>query len=152
MKAPFLRTPYNYDMNAASDQAGLVCPPGEGVTQQQFRDEVDINTIVRNFGITGEMPENLKMPVSGDFTGISDYHQALNLVLQAEDGFMTLPGDMRARFQNDPGQLLAFLENPANKDEAIKLGLVNKPAEPIRTAVDAIDELAGKLAPKSGAS
>lgn len=146
-KQPFIRTPYNYDMNQAGNESGLACTEAEGMTQQQFKDETDINTIVRRFGLTGDLPQNLNMPVSGDFTGISDYQTAVNLVLKADEEFMTLPGEMRARFNNDPAQLLAFLDDPNNKDEAEKLGIVNKPAKPQRTAVDAIDELAKSLVP-----
>jgi phage internal scaffolding protein len=53
----------------------------------------------------------------------------LNQVIAAEDEFMRLPADLRARFENDPAQLIEFLENLENKDEAIKLGLVNPPVE-----------------------
>lgn len=58
MKGPFLRTPYNYDMNAAGDESGLRCEDATRA-QQQFKEESDINTIVARFGLTGEMPDNL---------------------------------------------------------------------------------------------
>ena len=127
-KSIFLRTPYNYDTNAASNGSGLHCEDAT-LTQQHFKDECDINNILRQFNITGLLPENTLSPRYGDFTGISDYHSALNQVIAAEDEFMRLPADLRARFQNDPAQLIEFLDNSENKDEAIKLGLVDKPVE-----------------------
>jgi phage internal scaffolding protein len=127
-KSPFLRTPYNYDTNAASNGSGLHCEDAT-LTQQHFKDECDINNILRQFNITGQLPENTLSPRYGDFTGISDYQTALNQVIAAEDEFMRLPADLRARFENDPAQLIEFLENSDNKDEAIKLGLVDKPVE-----------------------
>jgi phage internal scaffolding protein len=127
-KAPFLRTPYNYDTNAATNGSGLHCEDAT-LAQQHFKDECDINNILRQFNITGLLPENPLSPRYGDFTGISDYQTALNQVIAAEDEFMRLPADLRARFENDPAQLIEFLENSENKDEAIKLGLVNKPEE-----------------------
>jgi phage internal scaffolding protein len=127
-KSPFLRTPYNYDTNAASNGSGLHCEDAT-LTQQHFKDECDINNILRQFNITGQLPENTLSPRYGDFTGISDYQTALNQVIAAEDEFMRLPADLRARFENDPAQLIEFLENLENKDEAIKLGLVNPPVE-----------------------
>jgi phage internal scaffolding protein len=76
------------------------------------------------------LPESPLSPRYGDFTGIGDYHTALNQVIAAEDEFMSLPATLRARFENDPAQLIEFLDNPQNKDEAVQLGLVNiKPAE-----------------------
>ena len=123
-KSPFLRTPYNYDQDAASNETGLHCEDAT-LSQQHFKDECDINNILRQFNITGLLPEAPLSPRYGDFTGISDYHSALNQVIAAEDEFMALPAQIRSRFENDPAKLIDFLENAENKDEAIKLGLVN---------------------------
>lgn len=143
-----LRAAFGYDTEAASLESGVACDPDEGLTQQQFAEEVDINTIVKRFGITGQLPENLRMPVSGDFTDISDFQSAMNAVVAAKGEFMRLPGELRQRFNHDPAQLISFLEDDKNKDEAIKLGLVNKPPEKTRDVVQAVDELAAKLVPK----
>jgi len=121
---PFLRTPYNYDTNAASNESGVACEE-PSLAQQHYKDETDINTILRQFNITGQLPTSTLSPQYGDFTGISDYQSALNAVIAAEDGFMTLPAQLRATFGNDPEQLIAFLDNPENKDKAIELGLVD---------------------------
>jgi len=123
-KAIFLRTPYNYDLDAASNESGLHCEDVT-LTQQHFKDECDINNILRQFNITGLLPEAPLSPRYGDFTGIGDYHSALNQVIAAEDEFMRLPAQIRSRFDNDPANLIDFLEKSENKDEAIKLGLVN---------------------------
>nr|QJB18940.1 MAG: internal scaffolding protein [Microvirus sp.] len=124
MKAPFLRTPYNYDTIAASNESGLACEE-PSLAQQQFKDECDINNILRQFNVTGLLPESPLSPRYGDFTGIVDYHSALNAVMAAEDGFMSLPANIRDRFQNDPAQLIDFLSDEKNKQEAIKLGIVD---------------------------
>lgn len=143
----FLRTAYNYDVDGASADSGLTCPEEEGKTQQSFKDECDINEIVRRFGLTGEIPENWRMPVSGDFTGVTDFHSAMNLVRAAGDAFMELPAAIRAEFRNDPGELLAFLEDDKNREKAVSLGLIPKPPEVTRDAVQAIDELRAVLTP-----
>jgi phage internal scaffolding protein len=135
-KLPFLRTPYNYDVDKVSDETGLVCPEPT-LAQQNFKDETDINYIVRQFGITGELPGKPLNPQYGDFTGVLDYHSAVNAVLAAQDDFMELPAQMRSRFNNDPAQLIDFLGKEENREEAIKLGLVAaKPiSEPSETPV-----------------
>lgn len=123
--APFLRTAYNYDTNAASNESGVACEE-PSLAQQHFKDECDINNILRQFNITGLLPEAPLSPRYGDFTGIVDYHTALNAVIAAEDGFMTLPAELRAKFDNDPENLINFLNDESNKDEAVKLGLVDQ--------------------------
>ena len=135
-KLPFLRTPYNYDVDKVSDETGLICPELT-LAQQNFKDECDINYIVRQFGLTGELPGKPLSPQYGDFTGVLDYHSAVNAVLAAEDGFMELPAQLRSRFNNDPAVLIDFLSNEENREEATKLGLVAaKPiSEPSETPI-----------------
>ncbi|WNK13017.1 MAG: internal scaffolding protein [Microvirus sp.] len=128
---PFVRQPYNYDVDQASEDSGL-SGFDAGFTQQSFKDECDINEIVRRFGLTGQLPEDLRVPVSGDFTGVSDFATAMLAVRQAQEGFNALPGALRARFSNDPQRLLDFMEDGSNLEEAVKLGLVQRPAEVAR--------------------
>jgi phage internal scaffolding protein len=126
-KALFLRTPYNYDTDAASNESGLACEEPT-LAQQHYKDECDINTILQKFSITGILPEAPLSPRYGDFTGIGDYHTALNRVISAQEEFEALPAQIRARFDNDPAKLIEFLDNDANRPEAEELGLVNKAA------------------------
>ncbi len=125
--AIFLRTPYNYDKDAASNESGLHCEDAS-LAQQHFKEECDINTILQKFNITGLLPEQTLSPRYGDFTGIGDYHTAMNRVLAVQDEFEALPAQIRARFENDPAQLIEFLENSDNRPEAEALGLVEKAA------------------------
>ena len=123
--AVFLRTPYNYDRDAATNESGLHCEDAS-LAQQHFKEECDINTILQKFNITGLLPEAPLSPRYGDFTGIGDYHSAMNRVLAVQDEFEALPAQIRARFDNDPAQLIEFLENSDNRPEAEELGLVEK--------------------------
>ena len=131
IKAPFLRTPYNYDTIAASNESGLACEEPT-LAQQQFKDECDINNILRQFNVTGQLPDAPLSPRYGDFTGIGDYKTALDRVIAAEEEFMSLPAQIRARFNNDAAELIQFLDQDENRAEAEKLGLV----EP-KTTLDA---------------
>lgn len=131
MTKVFLRTPYNYDTNEASDASGLSCPEPT-LAQQHAREETDINTIVRRFGLTGELPNNVRVPRYGDFTAVSDYQTAMNMVMEANQAFMQLPADVRSRFNNDPGALVDFMSDDSNRAEAEKLGLVvGSSSEPV---------------------
>jgi len=136
-KLPFVRNPYNYDMALVSQETGLACQD-PSLAQQHMKDECDINVIVERFGVTGQLPVRAIEPSYGDFSGVSDYHTALNKIRAADEAFMALPAKLRAKFDHDPNALLNFLENEANKDEAIQLGLIDgQPvAEPIVSAVE----------------
>lgn len=125
--AVFLRTPYNYDKDAATNESGLHCEDAS-LAQQHFKEECDINTILEKFNITGLLPQQTLSPRYGDFSGIGDYHTALNRVIAAQDEFEALPAQIRARFDNDPEKLIEFLENSDNRPEAESLGLVEKAA------------------------
>lgn len=125
----FVRSAYNYDMDAASAKSGTEAG-GDSMTQQEFKEESDINVLVRRFGLTGDWPQDLRMPQSGDFSEVTDFQDAMNAVVRAQEEFMKLPGEMRARFYNDPAKLIEFMEDPRNREEAVKLGLVNAPPAP----------------------
>lgn len=116
----------NYDVDKTSEETGLTCPEPT-MAKQEFLEETDINTIVKRFGITGQLPQNLQMPITDDFVDITDYHTALNTIKESQREFLTLPAHIRAEFQNDPGNLIRFLEDPANHQKAIALGIVKAP-------------------------
>jgi len=133
----FVRSLYNFDRDASSFETGLFCED-ESLAVQSAKDECDINTIVRRFGLTGELPSDLKMPQSGDFTDVPDFHTAMNLVRSAQEEFLRVPAEIRARFANDPQRLMAFIEDDTNRDEARKLGFLADPVkapEPMRVQV-----------------
>ena len=123
-----LRSFGSYDPDVVSRETGFECV-GPSLTQQSFRDECDINTIVERFGLGADMPEALP-PRFGDFSEVTDFHSAMNAVRIAGEGFMLMPAAIRARFENDPARLIKFLEDPGNFDEAVKLGIVNAPPAP----------------------
>lgn len=122
---PFIRDPYNYDRKKASqDSAFYNTQPSK--TQQHQKEEADINTIVKRFGLTGQLPQNVRMPQYGDFTGVTDYHSALNAVKQADEAFMSFPAHIRERFRNSPEAFVEFILDDKNRKEAEELGLVPK--------------------------
>ena len=137
----FLRTPYNYDTDAASNESGLACEE-PSLAQQHFKEECDINTILQKFNITGILPEAPLSPRYGDFSGIGDYHSAMNRVLAAKTEFESLPAQIRARFQNDPALLIEFLQDENNRPEAEELGLVEKAAAEVLEAAQVTPEKA----------
>jgi len=131
-----------------SRETQLVCDEETCVVSQSAKEECDINVIVARFGLTGQIPQGYKPPMSGDFTGVNDFHTAMNAVKEAEASFMQLPAHLRKRFGGDPQELMRFLDYGKNRDEAVKLGLVPPKPERTRDVVQAVDELAAKIVPR----
>lgn len=123
VESVFLRTGHNYDRDEASLESGVL-NDSPSLTKQSFAEECDINTIVERFGLTGELPTDIRAPQYADFDEIFDYHSAMNAVAQAREAFDAMPADVRARFSNDPGAFVDFCADENNRDEAVKLGLV----------------------------
>jgi len=97
-------------------------------TKQQFAKECDINHIMAKYKKTGFIEHVRSNP--GQFVDLPDqveYHEALNLVLEARSAFDTMPGTVRRRFNDDPREFLAFMEDPANEAEARELGILPPP-------------------------
>ena len=119
-----------YDnFSAMSDETGLKCLD-PSLTQQQFRDESDINNIVDRFMKTGHLPDPVSMPQYVDYEGVFDFQSAMNVVRQADENFMRMDAKVRSRFHNSPQEFLEFFANPENQDEAVRLGLaVARPKE-----------------------
>jgi len=96
--------------------------PQESIVQQQFRDEVDVNTIVRRFGLTGQVPAMQGPGVYGDFTGITDYESALARIEETRERFMELPPEVREQFNNNPGELARYVEGSTEEDWKRRFG------------------------------
>lgn len=102
--------------------------PGKSRTKQSFKNECDINRIMKRFKKTAgadflELCEGPSGALYGDFTNITDYRSALDQVKRAEASFEALPWQLRKRFNQDPGEFLDFALNPANHNEMVEMGL-----------------------------
>lgn len=97
---------------------------GPSETKQAFKNECDINFLLRNYNKTGLISHVNKH--QGQYTDLPeniDYHTALTAVINAQATFDSLPSKLRKRFFNSPHSFLEFVSNPDNHDEMIKLGL-----------------------------
>jgi len=124
--------------------------PDEGRTKQAFVEECDINVIMRTWLKTGTVP-SVPPGLSaqyGDFSNTLTYQESLNAVIYAAHKFRELPLDIRKKFNHNPDELLAFVDNPANRQESIDLGLLEGkktlpvpiPTEPVETFKPAVTE------------
>lgn len=107
------------------------CDPNTGevlpsMTRQSEMDACDIHNILKQFsqqGFEALVRERASLGQYADLTALPDYQDALNTVLSAQSAFAALPSQVRERFSNDPARFVQFLADPANVQEAIRLGL-----------------------------
>lgn len=130
---PEFRRAYQYDRRGCSQQAAVRIDSRDR-TQQQFRDEADINVLVRRFGVTGHLPVRQGVPEYGDFSAVVDYHSAMNAIRNADAEFMSLPAHIRQMFGNDPGELVNAVLDPDRYDDLVDAGLAVKRNRPVEAS------------------
>lgn len=96
---------------------------GESLTRQSERYLSDIER-VRKQGMAPIDPAQL---VFADVSSEFDFAAANQQIVQIKQSFAQLPSDVRKRFANDPAQLMEFVRDPSNLEEARDLGLVLPP-------------------------
>lgn len=93
-------------------------------TEQSHRDLVDINQIMKRFRTTKLLPQRANDGFYGDISEMEDYLSMKTKIAKAEQNFDMLPADVRKKFENKPANLLAFLEDDNNYDEAVELKIL----------------------------
>jgi phage internal scaffolding protein len=100
---------------------------GESLTQQHFAEDTMVNNIIKKYDKDGIILHvNRGTALYGDFSKVTDFTEALEIINQAKDSFSNIPSEIRKQFDNDAGKFYQFVSNPKNKDEIIKLGLATE--------------------------
>lgn len=118
----------------------------KSLTQQQFKEDADINVIVERFARTGVLvdPATIGSRVA-DFPayhGLSDYHELQTNIAEANEMFFDLPSHIRERLGNDPSVMLDVLLDPAQRPLAIELGFYSASPTPVAPAPSTLSEAA----------
>lgn len=116
----------------------------ESLAKQEFKEQVDIHNIIRKYKATGQITHLNRTPAKYGYATGRDFAEAMNIVVTAQESFQAMPAELRARFNNDPGAFLDFVDDPDNADKLADLGLITTPAQPLPEA--------SKEAPKADAS
>lgn len=123
------RLPYNDEQRDAEERRASDSYNDEpSMTVQAHAEDVDINVLMKRFGITdGAVPPIAMDPrYFGDFTDEVSLRDALDRIRTARANFDALPAELRNRFDNDPVKLYAWVNDPANLDEAVELKILSK--------------------------
>ena len=104
------------------------------ITDQSSQKESDINNIMKQYGITGMLP-NITIP--GEYRDNSNtptLEAAYDIVNAANEAFFQLPPNIRKLMDNQPSQLENFIADPNNADLLKKHGiLISKNEVPVST-------------------
>lgn len=142
-----LRDEFSRDRSNVVDFSG---DPGR--TDKSQAKDCDVNVILKKFQHTGVLPGVNKQAVFADISDVTDYQESLNIVLAARQQFDSLDAFTRKRFGNDPAEFLAFVSDPKNAEELVKMGLATRVADaPVDRIVNAI-ERSGKAPSKPSKS
>ncbi len=116
------------DMRIWCQRPGSVDKNGDIVyfTEQSHKNMCDVNNIIKKYDKTGLIAHLSKMEARfGDMTGL-EFKEAQDQIILAKNMFAQLPPEIRKKFENDPAKLLEFMEDPNNRQEAIKLGMIKQ--------------------------
>lgn len=123
--------PVLYSFYTPHDPVQLDCGT-ELITKQEFKDECDINNILRQFTLTGIIEHINKSEASFvDLPDMSDFQSSLAIISEAEAAFASLPSKVRDRYQNDPAVFLGALADPSQKEFLTEVGVFQSPAKPV---------------------
>lgn len=110
------------------------------MTKQSFKEQCDINNILKQYKTTGQIAHMRSQANAGRYADLPDpidFQESMNIVIQAEASFETLPSAVRNRFGNDPTAFLEFIHDPKNQEELYEMGLAErpKPADPVEVRI-----------------
>ena len=101
------------------------------MTVQSEKDNCDINVIMNRYATCGTpLPYRTDgvQPVYADVSELGDYMENYQRCKQAEEMFNNLPSALRKELDNNPANLLPFIQDEKNKERCYEYGLLNKPA------------------------
>lgn len=102
---------------------------GKNITQQQFKDDCDINKIMARFVKTGVLDHLRKEPGVYDFASADTFRDSMEIVATANSMFEALPSKIRNFFENDPANFLSFTSDPTNLPKMQEMGLANQSSQ-----------------------
>lgn len=105
---------------------------GHGQAEQCHEQECNINYIVNKYRKTGAITHQNQYEGRYDEMTGEDYHSAMNIVAAARSMYEELPSNIRKMTGGDPGAFYDFVQNPANQDKLIELGLADRSDFPIQ--------------------
>lgn len=104
----------------------------DGMTQQHFKDDCDINNIIAKYSRGDDISRYQRhvLEVDEDFPTGMTLLEAQQTVRNAEETFMSLPAVDRDYFKNDASRFFDYMHDPKNFKEAAERGYLDFTANP----------------------
>lgn len=115
----------NHHQEFYRPETGLSFEGTESLTDQSFKNDCDINIIMKNFAKTGVLPQQTNLGDYIDATEIPTLEQAFDISRRASEAFLSLPAEVRNLINHDPSQLEKIVSNPEYRDILKKHGVIN---------------------------
>lgn len=103
------------------------------MTQQQFKNECDINHIIKRYNKDPQLwatlinnAKDINSPSFADFTDVGDFRHAMDKVSQIGEFFASIPSEVRARYNQNPELLFAAMHDPSQWQYLAEKGVLNK--------------------------
>lgn len=125
------------------------------MTVQSEKDNCDINVIMNRYATCGTpLPYRTDglQPVYADVSELGDYMENFQRCKQAEELFNALPSALRKELDNNPANLLAFIQDEANKERCVEYGLLNKPVVEASQTAPVAPSVPDSVSPASGSN
>lgn len=104
---------------------------GPTMAKQSMAAECDINLIMAKYEKTGLISHVKEHGGTyGNFISDVDYHNGCNAIIAAQNMFESLPAGVRKKFDNDPANFLAFVQDPDKEKDLIEMGLASPRESP----------------------
>lgn len=148
---PLIRTPYDGTAEAFSLASGISFPEPKDEpfsALQSDLDQCDLNKIVERQDLAAfeRFSDRVHKGHYVDLGKLPDFQTSLQIVIDAEEAFLDLPASLRKKFDNDPAEFLAFVEQ-ADRADLAELGLLDPssqpPLPPSNSKVSASDSVDG---------
>lgn len=114
------------------------------MTQQQFKEDCDINHICETYGDVDCLMSFGSMsgvqPTFGDFTKVADFQEMQDNMVNIKATFESLPARIRAEFLNDVGNFVEFCSNADNISTMVEMGIIDKNELPPIQSVDVVSD------------
>lgn len=117
-----------YDVDIRKPKEGIVFEKPSRTVQSEA-DMCDLNRIMDRYALPEAFAFARSVPdtreaMYGDFSTLEDYQTSIEVVRKAEEDFANMPSNIRAYFDNNPANMLQFIqESDKNYEEGVKLGL-----------------------------
>lgn len=116
----------------------LTFDPKKARTKQSFREECDVNNLMKKYKKPELIPgieDKIRSAQFLDTTKVPSFEDAQQRIAEGHNLFSMLPADIRYKFNNDPASFVDFASDADNMPALVKMGLAT-PRQPLKDGLE----------------